>query len=37
MNLRYESHFDLPIGDKVPGYVYRITEHGVNIVTKHLM
>lgn len=27
-------HFDLPIGDKVPGYVYRITEDGVNIVTK---
>lgn len=27
-------HFDLPINEKVQGYVYRITEDGVNIVTK---
>lgn len=27
-------HFDLPIGEKVDGYVYRINEDGINIVTK---
>lgn len=27
-------HFDLPLNEKVAGYVYRITEDGVNIVTK---
>lgn len=27
-------HFDLPLNEKVPGYIYRITEDGVNLVTK---
>src|SRR5690606_5296888 len=27
-------HFELPINEKVVGYVYRITEDGINIVTK---
>lgn len=27
-------HFDLPINEKVLGYVYRISEDGINIVTK---
>lgn len=32
--LHQNLHFNLPINEKVEGYVYRITEDGVNIVTK---
>lgn len=28
--------FDLPLNEKVPGYVYRISDDGINIVTKTL-
>lgn len=28
-------HFELPLNQKVIGYVYRITEDGINIVTKN--